>query len=204
VTATSLPGPRGPAWVRERARHHRRATNTLIMKQLLQARSTEYRGVKFRSKSEAVLARCLDLANYCWMYEPYPSALENCPAGHSWDFLVWVRHETCGRIQLDGPPWLYNGPVEDRYIPVLVEYKPIRPTDTYLENLRDRSEHFYRSCPVKREDGTAVVWGNPWAGESQYKYEDLFCRVCLDGLVDDLTAGMKSAAQFRFDLPCSP
>jgi hypothetical protein len=55
---------------------------------------TEYKGVRFRSKSEAVFARTLDLVvgrNLTWTYEPKGHK------GHPWDF----------EIQLDIPE--YNG-----------------------------------------------------------------------------------------------
>ncbi len=48
---------------------------------MIQARPTEYRRIRFRSKSEAVLARALDLANKKWKYE-----VLFC--GHEWDFQL--------------------------------------------------------------------------------------------------------------------
>jgi hypothetical protein len=37
---------------------------------VIEARPTEYRGVVFRSRSEAILARVFDLWGMAWMYEP--------------------------------------------------------------------------------------------------------------------------------------
>lgn len=43
---------------------------------------TEYRGVRFRSKSEAMLARCFDIAGIFWNYEPPNNTY------HKWDFFT--------------------------------------------------------------------------------------------------------------------
>lgn len=71
---------------------------------------TEYRGIIFDSKSEAVFARTLDLANLQWGYHYQPKYY-----GREWDFLVHGR----------------------RIPKTLIEYKPSMPTWTYINNLID-------------------------------------------------------------------
>lgn len=89
----------------------------------LKATPTEYRGICFRSKSEAVFARCLDLAGWgFWEYEP------DCGVGgHTWDFCI------------SGPG---TGSRKDRYgnyhfSTIYIEYKPSQPTETYCDNLTE-------------------------------------------------------------------
>lgn len=100
------------------------------------ATKTEYRGTVFDSKSEAVFARALDLAETLWAYHPPPPYHKS---EHPWDFIVQVRH-----------------PHESKW--TLVEYKPSAPTQVYLDNLTE----LMRSLPCVFE--SIVVWGNPWDG----------------------------------------
>lgn len=76
---------------------------------------TEYKGNVFDSKSEAILARCFDLACVDWCYHADP---EN---GHKWDFAI-------------NPSSRYNDWV-------FVEYKPTMPTLTYVKNLIKKTSH---------------------------------------------------------------
>lgn len=74
----------------------------------MKAIKTEYRGVIFDSKSEAVFARTLDIAGVHWIHHPG----EHC--GHPWDFLIVANS-----------------------IETLIEYKPAMPTMTYVRNLTE-------------------------------------------------------------------
>lgn len=76
---------------------------------------TEYAGVVFRSKSEAIFAKALEIAGLSWEYEP-----NGFVASSGWtpDFLVVA---------------VYKRPHSLRF--VLVEYKPSEPTDTYKNQL---------------------------------------------------------------------
>jgi hypothetical protein len=100
-------------------------------------RPTEYAGVRFRSKSEAVFARCLDLAGHKWQYEP------GLIAGHQWDFLI-DRKYSHGRF--------HSEKSRDRF--VFIEYKPSEPTMAYVDSIIERM----RRCPVE----SLLVWGSPW------------------------------------------
>lgn len=116
-------------------------------------RRTEYKGIVFDSKAEAVFARTLDIAGHDWVYHPE----KHC--GHEWDFLVFPAHDR----YFYKSPWVggkhcestmvYSGPVSK---PMLVEYKPSMPTNTYVDNLTE----------IMRQDPreSIVVWGNPWDG----------------------------------------
>lgn len=78
---------------------------------VMDAKPTEYRGVRFKSKSEAQLAYMFD--NSCfgidfWIYEPEKFKLSN---GYIPDFLVYIKGEI-----------------------FIVEYKPKEPTETYFWN----------------------------------------------------------------------
>lgn len=113
-----------------------------------EARPTEYKGVRFRSKSEATFARTLDIAGTDWAYEPQPEE-----GGHSWDFLIWP------------------GRLSSHCFPTMVEYKPSRPTDTYIDNL---------TSDVKRQPVESIlVWGNPWSGPPSFSVDSpQCCYVC--------------------------
>lgn len=119
---------------------------------------TEYAGVRFRSKSEAVFARCLDLAGWNWTYEPSGTS-HLCE--HAWDFAVWQRGK------------------QSSYI----EYKPSEPTRTYVDNLHAAVEDYWISkanCRIELIESMPqharhlfvwegfymprymLIYGNPW------------------------------------------
>lgn len=110
---------------------------------------TEYKGIRFRSKSEAVFARCLNLVGHDFTYEP------SCHS-HDWDFEVIKACEAGFCV------WL-------------IEYKPSEPTDVYLENLankiKDSVRRFRLMAARAAYEGRShvhmesfVVFGNPWNG----------------------------------------
>jgi hypothetical protein len=123
---------------------------------------TEYQGVVFDSKSEAVFARTMDMCGHQWFY--HPTELGD----HEWDFLVFRKPQRIKNkasvnywSQISGGKMVrdfvshvdhfYNWP------PILVEYKPTAPTDTYIENL---TESMRRGVPFE----SVIVWGSPWNG----------------------------------------
>lgn len=119
----------------------------------IKAKPTQYKGVTFRSKSEAIFARCLDLVESKWWYEP-PSV-----CGHRWDFAVAPPHkrEELGFDCTNNNDWLrYSGWVP-RAKPCLIEYKPSQPTREYLDNLVAAM----RSHP-NRPIESLVIWGSPF------------------------------------------
>lgn len=122
----------------------------------IEAIPTEYKKIVFDSKSEAIFARCLDLAGQKWQYHPGKIL------GHNWDFLIFpsVREQKL--------EWLILG---DRYIsaegvdtnavtpPFLIEYKPKQPTSTYVQRLM-------RGLQAK-PCNSFLVWGSPYNGVNE-------------------------------------
>lgn len=153
------------------------------MKTAMQPTRTQYKGIVFDSKSEAVFARTLDLAGNEWIYHP----LAHC--GHEWDFLAFrsdVVYENPVRATLGdncsgGTFKDYSSKTIQRQVfglrrdPVLIEYKPTIPTMTYVENLIKKM----RSNPFN----SVIVWGNPWSGipengldrHCSYQVYPIFC-----------------------------
>ncbi len=116
------------------------------------ARPTEYRGVRYRSKSEAMFARYLDLLierNYTrttvssspwnhpsatglsggFIYEPRWQSDD----GWTPDFIKW--DVGIGRVPDGGATPYFEIPILQYD---LIEYKPNRPTDTYVEEFARR------------------------------------------------------------------
>lgn len=112
---------------------------------------TEYRGIKMRSKSEAIFAACLDFAGWAFEYEPTPTV------PHRWDFLA-LR--------------------EDSRRVVLIEYKPRQPTMTYVDNLINKvrepaEQHASRRVASGRDPYESyVVWGSPLSDQGYNFIED--------------------------------
>lgn len=94
----------------------------------MKARPTEYRGIRFKSKSEARFALFLDDQKKHWWYEPPALKLSD---GYVPDFLiadVWQ-----GNARDCGKDWRHP------HLEIqIVEYKPSNPTATYMEELESR------------------------------------------------------------------
>lgn len=93
----------------------------------LEAVPTEYKGVVYRSKSEAMFARWIEL-HYGEEGEPFGFVYEpkHLETSDGWvpDFLVWqVQNTTCWVPQLSV---------------MVFEYKPSKPTDTYVSRFNSR------------------------------------------------------------------
>ena len=96
-----------------------------------------------RSKSEAIFAACLDFAGWGFEYEP-PTPL------HSWDF--WA-HKTESQS---------NGPFVMLERSVYIEYKPRRPTTTYINNLVEKVRPWAEQHAANgKQLESYVVWGSP-------------------------------------------
>jgi hypothetical protein len=111
-----------------------------------QAIPTEYAGVKYASKSEAIFARCLDLAGQ--QHEPQYNYCR-----HAWDFRVikpkkWVQSWADG-VWSAAAAW-----PEEWADSLLIEYKPSTPTWTYIDNLMAKM----KTAPTE----SIIVWGSPY------------------------------------------
>jgi len=138
---------------------------------------TDYSGTRFRSKSEAIIARAMDLAEIEWIYEPDKFD------GYTPDFAV----------DLSVPGW------SSLSLSYLIEYKPSRPTDAYMENIG-------KKVITDPYDGFFVLYG------SQYNREDGFGIIQVGGFtpsetgcfalcfVDRVLKKMSEAFSYRFDL----
>lgn len=98
-------------------------------------RPTEYRGIVFRSKTEAITARALDLSLYQWEYEP--KQFESSDG--------WVPDFWCYRKSMDG------------FVEFVMEVKPCRPTETYKSELANR----FRGLP-KTHVNMMILYGSPF------------------------------------------
>lgn len=87
---------------------------------------TEYAGVVFRSKSEAILALAFDLADFVWQYEPWWLGVNE--GSYIWrpDFFVVSKHRW---VDTDGRRVISSA---------IVEYKPCEVTDTCKQGLHRR------------------------------------------------------------------
>lgn len=112
----------------------------------MEARKTEYRGVIFRSKSEAQLAYLFDhssLGVTGWIYEPEKLRLKN---GYIPDFAIFMRTDI----------WV-------------IEYKPNEPTKTYSNKFYvDRMSYFNTLIT-----NAIIIFGNCYDGKFYEHCEDL-------------------------------
>jgi hypothetical protein len=104
-------------------------------------RKTEYKGIVFKSKSEAIVARSMDLAGCLWRYEPIETL---CQDGYILDFWIVI------------PQKLLADNIG--FHTVFMEYKPSKPTDTYCNELYDRVRSL-KSTIIK---SLWVLYGTPF------------------------------------------
>jgi hypothetical protein len=125
----------------------------------VKAKPTEYNGIRYRSKSEAIVARAINLAGWAFNYEPKP------PKGCDYtpDFIIECEFG-----------W-------KKCLTVLLEYKPSQATVTYYENIEKElwpSGHFASKVDFLTEtlphmekqfhgrwELAIVVYGSPWNEE---------------------------------------
>lgn len=160
----------------------------------LQARPTEYKGVRFRSKCEAMFALWVDLAEQpsdvvceIWEYEP---VLTYMP-GFSCDFHLYSLVKDYGF-----PPGLRH---------YFYEYKPSRPTDTYVDNFFKNYVSAMVFCDTKgiqdvsRASNACIYYGSVFSKERGRFFLDGPDVACLDES-DWLKPYEDSIKAYRFDL----
>lgn len=99
-----------------------------------QATRTEYKGVTYRSKTEAIFARCLDLAGFNQEYEP-----------------------DCLRLGLSyQPDFLAGKNTFPHARNAIIEVKPSMPTRSYLDNLFHK---MYKQKPYPIEETFKYIYG---------------------------------------------
>lgn len=166
------------------------------MPNLLTASPTEYSRFVFRSKTEAIFARGLDLLECSWEYEP---AIPGLNEAAQWSNDVWR------------PDFWFAIPNAIRLCSatrpancVLAEIKPRRPTQTYVHS---RFVKYFRSYPLPVGIPTlgAIIFGlweerpTIWAWTHDGPVEGANSEA-IDRLCGDLASVLQDAKAYRFDL----
>jgi len=147
------------------------------------ARPTEFKGVVYRSKSEAMFAASISYLGYKWIYEPRFFEID----GWRPDFAIPV----------------HNG---NEFGFEVIEFKPYRATETYMEELADRFRRL-RSC-VKIPFSAYLVTFN-WFDQGQscdmvWDFDDTDCSRSSRGHLFECgymtQSSMMHALEYRFDL----
>jgi hypothetical protein len=154
------------------------------MANVLKAVPTVFGGVKFRSKSEAIVANALcQVPQLIWVYEP-----EIVGFSFAVDFMCMIS----------------NG---KGYMRFLMEYKPSKPSESYIEKCICDFNKF-ASMIDKPESclGFWIVWGSPFKDEPLESIA-IHRFVNEHGLQDDgwvarmlMECGWEEAKEYRFDL----
>ena len=150
----------------------------------IKAKPTTYRGVRFRSKSEARMAVSLDLATAKYVYEPQLGNMDK------WlpDFLVSFRMETAA-------PFV-----------CLMEYKPSLPTQEYIKAWEENARHALEQYPFFAVCALACISWYP-------EYNPIKVRIVTRQHADSIIVSdvakmffarmapyMMDAGNYRFDL----
>lgn len=140
------------------------------------AKPAEYRGIVFRSKTEAIIARSFDLSEACvWEYEP-PNIFGGTKIWDFWIVLVGVKR-----------PKIFS---------LALECKPAEPTETYRQSIIKEPMDLYNcdralliANPYEPDKPRSVMWyGESGRWHSIEWFEKL------------LFSNMEEARNFRFDL----
>lgn len=148
-----------------------------------EARPTEYKGVVFKSKSEAIVARGFDLAGALWEYEPKRCMVDK----YIPDFLVVIKEK------------IYKS---NTIVSYLVEYKPAPINGTYENYLFDKAKKLEDKCSF------ILLVGSPFNDDGIRTYipdigiyEDYGVKVFTDyEYCDWMYSFWEEAKKYRFDL----
>lgn len=183
----------------------------------IKPKKTEYKGIQYKSKLEAVFARFLDLAlkedepineheiqlNQCekklvaWDYEP------KTISDHQWDFRLVYK---CFGSHIDeGQVVTWNNIEFD-----LIELKPALPNDSYLQYLGDNADIIYNKVYPNHSSCTLIIasiyplvsYKESYINKNtmpDYSYID-FIHSSMDGNFNSQTHLLQEALKYRFDL----
>jgi len=159
----------------------------------MKAQPTDYRGITFRSKSEAILARCFDLITsapgtrlHIWEYEPamlYLNADKYTP-----DFFLNDIY-ACSNVN-------------NR---IVIEYKPSKPSKSYMQKLSRHANDIYKIANPFEIDFILLTF-NPFSKSVErtatvfmksVNKENYVMPLSDFGITDEI---ISEAAKFRFDL----
>lgn len=137
----------------------------------MEAIRTQYKGITFKSKSEAQFAFLLDNSHMGitgWKYEPEEIILDN---GYIPDFLIFIRT----RI-------------------IIIEYKPKEPTKEYYNNFICNANLIQSKNQL--EINTSLIFGNIYDG-CFYEYRSPKNHIKVESITNK---HMQLARNYRFDL----
>ena len=137
----------------------------------MEARPTEYRGIVFRSKSEAQLAYMFEhstLGVTDWIYEPEKFKLPN---GYCPDFLIYMKS-----------------------LILLIEYKPTIPSETYVKTFYERLANYPNELGLLR--GGTILYGSVYT-DGIYELDKYYKPKRIEAFTREL---MEKAKAYRFDL----
>lgn len=143
---------------------------------------TEYKGVTFRSKSEAIFARHLDNIGMIWEYEPLRFQVDG---GWTPDFWA-VRLQPAERSsEFFSPQCIHS---------FIIEYKPAMVTPTYLEELGKR----FDTLPLA--DWKVLACGSPFTDDPRVVLTRTRSGWKQIPDAQRLFDGIEESARYRFDL----
>jgi hypothetical protein len=167
---------------------------------------TEYKGIVFDSKSEAIFARAMDIQNaeternskMFWHYHPERFTMNDyCP---DFSIQLWSK--------------IYDGKKFDQLTQsvILIEYKPAAPTQTYVDKIRSYYDALKEKDHYNVIDYILICYGNVFESESlkviqiysdssgntiskdsSYITDNIFCKEYIS-----------EARNYRFDLGQNP
>lgn len=148
------------------------------MSETIEAIPTEYKGIRFRSKSEAMFAFALSRTTLTWIYES--------------EYFVTSDNWT--------PDFHLSWKGKDRIWTAALEYKPHPVTDTYRGVLSGRFEELQSRFTGLPFLGILAI-GNPYDkvySVEAWDWEDGVWR-CIPWLVNDIFNRIESALLYRFE-----
>lgn len=190
------------------------------MNRTLQPIETEYSGVVFRSKTEAVFARCLDLAGAPWTYEPvysrpreYEIQPKDIPPGMEIEGESWTPDF---RISIPNK-WRHRPGKFLNFTEAIIELKPKEPTDSYIKTT---AEKYFRLLDYYEQeiapliimwgmwDGDVDCWFFPFPPDDWIHWSEMISRLgsCPErwrpvwNLVGSISYDWRGAISHRFDL----
>ena len=170
-----------------------------------EATPTEYRGVRYRSKCEAMFAMHL------WLELEEESSIDQFRSRYDGERSTVVggggfQYEPKTLVSGCSPDflvWRVSQPASPRF-PVLqveyIEYKPSRPTETYIQRFLDGMN---RLRDLASEEFFArIVYGSPYTQNRESGLgEIIYSRGLVEHVVDDWGANTyEEILAYRFDL----
>lgn len=154
---------------------------------------TEYKGIVFKSKSEAIFARCIDL----WLASRY-----DLVGSYVYEPVDWWIAQMDYVPDFDLMTHLHN---QNHRSTTLIEYKPVKPTDAYMNKLAERAEYLFVMSADKQisDFDFFVCYGNAYDGYLEavgYDVQAGFFVTNASWFSDQILPFIDKAKSHRFDL----